>query len=184
MVPQPTRISAAGRFAGIEQDGIALGRPAAPATLVEFADLQCPFCAVYATDVLPTVLDRYVRKGKLRLELNLLTFLGGDSVRGGKLAAAAAAQDRLWDFTDGFYAQQGTENTGYADDAFLREVATRAGLDADAAFAARNGAQGVLDTAQGEADRLGVRRRPRSSCARTTASWCRSSSTSSRRWRS
>src|SRR5690606_602302 len=94
------------RFAGVPQDGIALGAPAAPFTLIEFADLQCPFCAVYARDVLPTIIDRYVRPGKLRLELNLLTFLGEDSIRAGRVAAAAAQQDRLWTFTDAFFAEQ------------------------------------------------------------------------------
>ena len=29
-------------FVGVPQDGITLGDPAAPATLVEYADLQCP----------------------------------------------------------------------------------------------------------------------------------------------
>jgi protein-disulfide isomerase len=67
----------------------------APATLTEFADLHCPFCADYARDVLPAVVDRYVRTGRLRLELQLLAFLGDDSLRGGRMAAAAARQDRL-----------------------------------------------------------------------------------------
>jgi hypothetical protein len=31
------------RFAGIEQHGTTLGAPGAPATLTEYADLQCPF---------------------------------------------------------------------------------------------------------------------------------------------
>ena len=33
---------------GIPQAGIALGSPDAPVTLVEYADLQCPFCAEWA----------------------------------------------------------------------------------------------------------------------------------------
>jgi Thioredoxin len=83
-------------FDGIPQDGITLGSPKARAVLTEFADLQCPYCAAYARDVLPTVVERYVRTGRLRLELQVLTFLGEDSVRSGAMAAAAAQQDRLW----------------------------------------------------------------------------------------
>jgi protein-disulfide isomerase len=58
-------------FAGIPQDGTALGSASAPATPTEYADLQCPFCADYARDVLPAVVERYVRTGRLRLELRL-----------------------------------------------------------------------------------------------------------------
>ena len=64
---------------GIPQQGVTLGEADAPATLIEFADLQCPFCAQYATQALPTVLDRYVRSGRLKLQLRLLAFLGPDS---------------------------------------------------------------------------------------------------------
>src|SRR6187399_1561941 len=48
---------------GIPQSGISLGSPKAPVTIVEFADLQCPFCAEYHHNVFPTILDRYVRTG-------------------------------------------------------------------------------------------------------------------------
>ena len=64
--------------------------PDAPVTLVEFADLQCPFCAEYERSVLPALLDRYVRTGKVRLELRLLRFLGPDSDRLARVAAAAS----------------------------------------------------------------------------------------------
>ena len=57
--------------------------------------------------MLPAVVDRYVRTGRLRLELQLLAFLGEDSVRGGRMAAAAAGQNRLWPFVDAFYRNQG-----------------------------------------------------------------------------
>jgi protein-disulfide isomerase len=157
-----TRSEVAARFAGVPQDGIALGAATAPVTLVEFADLQCPFCAVYARDVLPTVVERYVRPGKLRLELNVLTFLGEDSVRAGRVAAAAAQQGRLWSFSDAFFGAQGTENTGYATDDFLRDIGTAAGLDVETALDRRDdpAVDRLLADAQDAADRLGVSSTP------------------------
>jgi protein-disulfide isomerase len=148
------------RFAGIPQDGIRLGSPSAPVTLVEFADLQCPFCRAYARDVLPTIIDRYVRPGKLKLELNLMTFVGDDSVKAGRLAAATTAQDRFWGFTDAFFAAQGQENTGYVTDDFLAETAAAAGVDHEAAKADDTTADRVLAQAQRAAERLGVSSTP------------------------
>jgi protein-disulfide isomerase len=117
-------------LAGIPQRGVTLGNPDAPATLLEFADLQCPFCAEYATQALPTVVDQYVRTGKLKLQLRLLAFLGPDSKRGADVAAAATLQDRLWQFSEVFYRNQGPENSGYATDRFLRGlVRDTPGLD-------------------------------------------------------
>ena len=159
----PAPAAASATFDGIPQDGISLGSPTAPAVLTEFADLQCPFCATYARDVLPAVIDRYVRSGRLRLELQVLTFLGEDSVRAGALAAAAARQDRLWPFTDAFYRSQGPENSGYATDAFLRTTAeaTR-GLDVARAFGDRDRPRVLAALAEAErtAGALGVDHTP------------------------
>lgn len=158
-VAEPAAVSA--RFADIPQDGIRLGKASAPATLVEFADLQCPFCGQYAREVLPTVIDQYVRTGKLKLELNLLTFVGEDSVKAGTLAAATTKQNRFWSFTDAFFAAQGQENSGYVTDDFLKETADAAGVDHDAAKDAESStAKRVLQQAQAEADRLGVSSTP------------------------
>ena len=142
---------AAALFDGVPQDGIALGSADAPVTLVEFADLQCPWCAAYARDVLPTLVDRYVRPGKMRLELHLRTFLGEDSRRGAQVAAAAARQDRMWPFVDAFYRNQGEENSGYATDDFLRGLAEgTAGLDVERAFADRDDPATQRSLAQAE----------------------------------
>ncbi len=120
------------RVERLAQDGVWLGDPDAPATLIEFADLQCPFCAEYAERTLPGVIDRYVRPGRLRLELRLLAFLGPDSVRGRQVAHAAALQDRMWGYTERFYRNQGPENSGYATDAFLQRLARQTpGVDVE-----------------------------------------------------
>src|SRR3954453_4574275 len=41
------------QFAGIPQSGNVLGKATAPATLVEYVDLQCPICRQFETDVMP-----------------------------------------------------------------------------------------------------------------------------------
>jgi protein-disulfide isomerase len=122
---------------GVPQSGIALGSPDAPVTMVEFADLQCPFCKEYSEKVFPELLKRYVRTGKLRLELQLLRFLGPDSDRLARAAAGAAAQNRMWQLVTLAYDRQGAENSGYATDDFINKLAADAGLDkADAGAAA------------------------------------------------
>jgi len=121
---------------GIPQSGIALGSPRAPVTMVEFADLQCPFCAQYERDVLPTILKRYVRTGKVRLELRLLRFIGPDSDRLARVAAAASQQNRMWQFVALAYQRQGRENSGYATGEFIDMLAADAGLKRTSAGAA------------------------------------------------
>jgi protein-disulfide isomerase len=113
---------------GIAQTGTSLGDPKAPLVLTEFADLQCPFCGAYTTAVLPQIIERYVRTGKLRLELRLRRFLGVDSDVAGRAAQAAATRNRMWNFVDLFYRNQGQENTGYVTDAFLARIARGAGV--------------------------------------------------------
>lgn len=123
--------SLAERFEGIPQDGAFLGRPDAPYTLVEFADLQCPFCAQFDREVLPAVIERFVQSGELRIELRPVSFLGHDSSTGAAATVAAGEQDRMWQFADLWYRNQGPENSGYATPQFLSRVARAASLDLD-----------------------------------------------------
>jgi protein-disulfide isomerase len=45
---------------GIPQHGPWLGRKDAPLTLVEYVDVQCPYCARFSHDVFPAVVRKYV----------------------------------------------------------------------------------------------------------------------------
>ena len=148
----------------MSERGITLGDPDAPFTLVEFADLQCPFCAQYTTEVQPDLVEKYVRTGDLKVELRLLTFIGPDSARLANAAYAASEQDGLWAFTDLAYARQGAENAGYADDAFIESAATDAGLDPEPIVAAaEDPSQSVEDLvieAKDEAASAGVASTP------------------------
>jgi protein-disulfide isomerase len=112
----------AARFAGLPQHGTVVGDPKAPYTLVEFVDLQCPFCREYTLNVMPSVLRRFVRPGKMNMDMRVRAFIGPDSLKAAKVAGGAAQQSRLWPFADVFYTQQGEENSGYVTPAFLKQI--------------------------------------------------------------
>jgi len=131
----PGQVETNARFAGIPQSGITVGFPDAPLTLVEFADLQCPFCRAYTTDVMPTIVNKYVRTHKLRMEFRNVAFIGNDSLTAAQMAAAVGRQNKLWQFVDLFYYNQGEENSGYVTPAFLTKIGKAVrGLDVQRAL--------------------------------------------------
>ncbi|MDX6413021.1 MAG: hypothetical protein QOH23_431 [Gaiellaceae bacterium] len=118
-------------LAGIPQHGNVLGSPKARVTLVEYADLQCPYCGEFARNSLPTLVQDYVRTGKVRLVFRGLAFVGPESDAALRASLAAGQQNRLWNFTHLIYANQGAENSGWVTDGFIRSVAGEiAGVDA------------------------------------------------------
>jgi protein-disulfide isomerase len=160
--PIPGQKESGEMLAGIQQRGIYLGSPSAPVRLVEFADLQCPFCREYSLQTLPQLVQDYVRSGKVRMEFRNLSFIGDDSVAAGRAASAAAQQNRLWNFVDVFYFNQGEENTGYVTPNFLNSIYKAAGVDAAkaSAFAKSPAAFRPLEAANTMADQLGVKSTP------------------------
>ena len=86
-----TRRGARRLFEGIPQHGNVLGYASAPVTMVEYVDLQCPYCRAFETEVMPTMIRRYVRTGKLKVEARPLAFIGPDSERGRARAASRPA---------------------------------------------------------------------------------------------
>jgi protein-disulfide isomerase len=149
-------------FRGIPQKGIDLGGGSKAPTLIEFADLQCPYCRQFSDAVLPTVVKRYVRSGRLRYQLHIRSFLGDDSVRAAAAAAVAAQQNRLYQFADLFYRRQHEENTGYVTDSFIRGIASPVGVNASKAAAAANDPSGqpMVKQAEQQATALGSNSTP------------------------
>ena len=44
-----------------------IGKLDAPITIIEFSDFQCPFCAKFHMQTLPTIMDEYINKGTVKL---------------------------------------------------------------------------------------------------------------------
>jgi protein-disulfide isomerase len=138
---------------GIPQQGEALGSPAAPVTLIEFADPQCPYCARWASSALPAIVDRYVRTGKVRIVFDGLAFVGPDSATALRTALAAGRQNRLWNVIELLFENQGVENTGWVSDSLLQSIAKAVpGLDGKRLLEERSSS--AVDSAISQAEAL------------------------------
>lgn len=122
-----------GLLAGITQRANALGEPTAPVTLAYFGDLECPFCKEFTLQMLPSIIEKWVRSGSLRIEYHALeTATPEPEVFEAQQVAALAAgkQNKEWNFIETFYREQGEEGSGYVTEAFLDGIAGQvAGLD-------------------------------------------------------
>jgi len=109
-------------LAGLEQHDTTLGDPKAPVTIVEFIDVQCPFCAAHQIDEQPTVVNKLVRTGDARITVQPLAFLGPDSGVGRNVFLRLAAKGHGWDFLNRAFLNQRAENSGFITDAWLKGV--------------------------------------------------------------
>lgn len=115
-------------LSGIPQEDLVLGDSSAKVELIEFGDLQCPFCAAFAEEILPSIIENQVKNGEATLTFRNFTIIGPQSTPAGAAAIAAGKQGRGWNYVELFYRNQGAENSGYADDEFLESVAKAAGV--------------------------------------------------------
>lgn len=116
---------------GIPQSGTVIGNPKATTTMFVFEDVQCPYCKRFQDDALPSIIEEYVRPGRLKLDWQGLAFIGPDSSKALALALAAGKQNRLWEVVGRLFEKQGAENSGWLTAELVDEVLTAVpGLDA------------------------------------------------------
>jgi protein-disulfide isomerase len=159
----------AGLLAGIPQEGTTLGRAHAPVTLVEYADIQCPYCGQFAREVLPTLVRRYVRKGDVRLEFQGLARVGPDSYTALRSVTAAGEQNRLWNMLDLLYRNQGPENSGWVTPQLLQDASLAAGAEPSrvARDATSSAIANRIDAVERQASAAGIDSTPTFAIGRT-----------------
>jgi protein-disulfide isomerase len=133
-------------LAGVEQSGLTLGDPKAPVTIVEFLDVQCPFCRTHQLDEQPKIITNLVKTGKARLTAQIVALpqMGEDSIAGRVVALRMANKNVGWNFLNLFFFNQGDEQTGYVTDAYLKKLVaavpkTTTGVTTTPAEAVREG---------------------------------------------
>ena len=113
-------------LAGIPERGNELGNTNAPVTLQYFADLECPFCKQFDLKVIPALIRRYVRTGKLRIEFRAFETSTREPVifyTQQVAALAAGRQEKLWYFVELFFHEQREDGSGYVTENYLRGLA-------------------------------------------------------------
>ena len=97
---QPIKIS-------VDNDPVR-GNPDAPITIIEFSDFQCPFCARFHVQTLPSILEEYIDTGKVNLVYRDFPI---QSIHPNALPAAVAAecaneQGKYWQYHDTLFERQ------------------------------------------------------------------------------
>jgi protein-disulfide isomerase len=118
---------------GIPQSGNTLGQPTAPVTLQIFLDLQCLTSKVFVLSFLPSIIHDWVRSNAVKIEFHSRETDTRDPqvfVKQQMAALAAGAQNKLWNFIEIFYHEQGQEYTNYVTEDYIQGIASQVpGLD-------------------------------------------------------
>jgi predicted DsbA family dithiol-disulfide isomerase len=148
-------------------DGRRWGNPDAPVKILEFADFQCPFCAVFARDTEPALAAEFIEAGTVSLSFRNYAFLGPESIRAAEAAECAADQGYFWDYHDLLFLRQGRENSGaFGDDRLhdfareLHQAQPHFDVDAFAGCLSSGRKRAVVEQATREAMEAGIRQTP------------------------
>ena len=111
---------------GATQNGNVLGSPTAPVTMQYFGDLECPICKDFTLGALSTIIQKWVKTGKLKIEYRSLETATREpeTFRTQQVAMLAAGkQNKAWNYIELFYHEQGEEGSGYVTESYLQGLA-------------------------------------------------------------
>jgi protein-disulfide isomerase len=102
------------------------GSREARAMLIEYSDIQCPYCGLFARDTLPVLEKEYVDTGKVRLVFRHLPLdtMHAFARPAAESAECAGRQGKFWEMHDRLFADQHALDLGG-----LAASATAIGLD-------------------------------------------------------
>jgi protein-disulfide isomerase len=123
---------------------MALGKPDAKVTIIEYASSSCPHCAAFANEELPKFMKDYIDTGKVRLVFR--EFPHNDAGLGGFMIARCAPKEKYFPLVEVlFKTQQKWVPNPLAG---LKEIALQAGFTEETFMACLNNkdvAKSILD---------------------------------------
>lgn len=122
-----------------EADLLAAGPVDAPVVLIVFSDYQCPFCARWSEQTLPSMME-HVEAGDLRIEWRDVNVFGPASERAARASYAAALQGVFWEYHDALFEDGERRSEGDLSEEALIALAGELGMDTDQ-FAADLGSE-------------------------------------------
>jgi len=135
--------------------GYALGSPDAPLTMVEFTDLQCPFCRQFATTTFDSIKRNWIDTGKLRyISRDLpLDVLHAQATNAARAARCAGEQNKFWEMRWTLM-----KNANLLSPAYISKVASDLKLDTNAfsACTASSKFDAAIQADMDEAQRIGI----------------------------
>jgi len=154
--------------ARLEQvDGQALGSAGAPVTMVEFSDLECPFCRQYYMTSFQEIRKEYIETGKVRYIVQdfPLETIHANAIPAAKAAQCGGQQDKFWEVRLGLSAVRAL------NEASIRDVAKRQSLDMRRfnECMAANSVESVINKHKERATVIGVTGTPTFVIGRTAA---------------
>jgi protein-disulfide isomerase len=106
-----------------------LGDPNAPITILEWGDYQCTFCYRFHQNTLDTVIEDYIKTGKVKLVFKDFPLNGPDSILAAEAAYCADDQEKYWQYHNELYKNWGGERTGWVTRESLEKFATTVNLN-------------------------------------------------------
>lgn len=118
----------------VTADDHILGNPNAPIKIVEYSDLECPFCKVFHV-TLKQVMDIYGKNGKVawvyrHFPIDQLHPKARKEAEATECANELGGPQKFWEYTDLVYATTNSNNS--LDPAELPKIAAKVGLDVKA----------------------------------------------------
>ncbi len=118
----------------VSKDDHILGNPNATLIIVEYSDLECPFCKVFH-NTMKQIMDVYAKDGKVawvyrHFPIDQLHSKARKEAEATECANELGGVEKFWEFTDTIYTTTNSNNS--LDPAELPKIAQKIGLDVKA----------------------------------------------------